>query len=197
MELALRSLQVQQDHDPASPAIPKIAGLILIATAARPRGNLPAIAWWEYVNLVIAVALHRVLRLIPRTRKPISWHIQWFGKRSLIKYLIQQHTQFAYDCLAITGAKATIQTSRYAHAALNQALRQGYNRNADLPQIDIPCLAIAGEQDRHITAAATAETANLLPNCEFICYPHTAHLLPWEISEQILNDIDQWYKRHW
>lgn len=194
MELALRSLQ---NHDAKSSPIPKIAGLILIATAARPRGNLPAIAWWEYVNLAITVSLHRLLRLIPRGDKPISWHIEWFGKRSLIKYLIQQHTQFAYDRLAIEGAKATIQTSRYAHAALNQALRQGYNRNADLPQLDIPCLAIAGEQDRQITAAATAETAKLLPNCEFICYPDTAHLLPWEISDRLLSDIDQWYKRRY
>jgi pimeloyl-ACP methyl ester carboxylesterase len=76
--------------------------------------------------------------------------------------------------------------------ALAQALKQRYDRNQDLAKIQIPCLAIAAAQDRHITSAATAETAKLLPNCEFICYPDTAHLLPWEIGDRLLADIDTW-----
>jgi pimeloyl-ACP methyl ester carboxylesterase len=57
-------------------------------------------------------------------------------------------------------------------------------------------LAIAAEQDRHITATSTAETAKLLPDCEFICYANTAHLLPWEIGDRLLEDIDTWCNRH-
>jgi pimeloyl-ACP methyl ester carboxylesterase len=117
-------------------------------------------------------------------------------KRSLIKYLIQQHTQGAYDQISHTGAKAYLQTSRYAQQALTQALRLGYDRTGDLAKIQIPCLVIAAEQDRHITAASTVETAKLLPNCEFISYPNTAHLLPWEIGDRLLADIDAWCDRH-
>ncbi len=190
IELALRIFEAQNLRSVNNPS-PKIIGLILIATAAKPRSSLPKIAWWEYLNLAIAVILHLLLsKIAPKTR----WHIDWFGKRSLIKYLIQQHTQTAYDQISTTGAKAYLQTSRYAQIALIQALRQGYDRTADLAKIQIPCLAIAAEQDRHITAAATAETAKLLPNCEFICYPNTAHLLPWEIGDRLLADIDAWCK---
>ena len=187
MELALRAAE-QQNLTPNN-VTPKIVGLILIATAAKPRSGLPKIAWWEYANLVIAVALHWV---VPKQR----WHIEWFGKRSLIRYLIQQHTQEAYDQISHTGARAYLQTSRYAQRALMQALRQGYDRTGDLDKIQVPCLAIAAEQDRHITAASTLETAKLLPNCEFISYPNTAHLLPWEIGDRLLADIDSWCDRH-
>lgn len=134
------------------------------------------------------MALHWV---VPKQR----WHIEQFGKRSLIKYLIQQHTQVAYDQISHTGARAYLQTSRYAQAALTQALKQGYDRTHDLAKIEIPCLAIAATEDRHITAASTAETAKLLPNCEFICYPNTAHLLPWEIGDLLLADINSWCDR--
>ena len=198
IELALRSLEIQGEiqgtqslNNPnANNSYPKIAGLILIATAAKPRSSLPKIAWWEYVNLVIAVLLHLLLSKISAKSR---WHIDWFGKRSLIKYLIQQHTQTAYDRITTTGAKAYLQTSRYAQLALMQALRQGYDRTQDLAKITIPCLAIAAECDRHITTASTAETAKLLPDCEFICYPKTSHLLPWEIGDRLLADIEAWY----
>ncbi|WP_103666806.1 alpha/beta fold hydrolase [Pseudanabaena sp. BC1403] len=187
MELALRAAEQQNlTHNNVTP---KIAGLILIATAAKPRSGLPKIAWWEYANLVIAVALHWIA---PKQR----WHIEWLGKRSLIRYLIQQHTQEAYDQISHTGARAYLQTSRYAQRALMQALRQGYDRTGDLDKIQVPCLAIAAEQDRHITAASTLETAKLLPNCEYISYPNTAHLLPWEIGDRLLADIDSWCDRH-
>ncbi len=187
IELALRA--AEQQNLSQNNLIPKITGLILIATAAKPRSSLPKVAWWEYANLVIAVALHWI---VPKQR----WHIEWFGKRSLIKYLIQQHTQGAYDQISHTGARAYLQTSRYAQEALMQALRLGYDRTGDLAEIQIPCLAIAAEQDRHITAASTLETAKLLPNCEFISYPNTAHLLPWEIGDRLLADIDAWCDRH-
>ncbi len=187
IELALRAAERQNASQ--NNLAPKIVGLILIATAAKPRSSLPNVAWWEYANLAIAVALHWI---VPKQR----WHIEWFGKRSLIKYLIQQHTQVAYDQISHIGARAYLQTSRYAQQALTQALRQGYDRTGDLAKIQIPCLAIAAEQDRHITAASTLETAKLLPNCEFISYPNTAHLLPWEIGDRLLADIDAWCDRH-
>jgi pimeloyl-ACP methyl ester carboxylesterase len=192
MELQNLASKDLASKDLAPNLTPKIAGLVLIATAAKPRSSLPVIPWWEYANLAIAVILHLIFKKIsPKAR----WHIEWFGKRSLIKYLIQQHTLAAYDQIATTGAAAYLQTSRQAQMALMQALRQGYDRTQDLAKIEIPCLAIAAAQDRHITAASTAETAKLLPNCELICYPDTAHLLPWEIGDHLLADIDAWCDR--
>ncbi len=191
IELALRYGALSKDAaicPPPNP--PKIVGLILIATAAKPRSDLPQIHWWEYTNLAIAIFLHWLLSKIFSPTP--TWHIQWFGKHSLIKYLIQQHTLFAYDCITNIGSRAFFQTSRYAHRALSKAIQQGYDRTAELSKITVPCLAIAADSDRHITPASTIETANLLPNCQLICYPHTAHLLPWEISDRLLADIDQW-----
>jgi len=197
MELALKAVEAQRLQGessnaialPNSPNLPNIVGLILIATAAKPRSSLPRIPIWQYVNLLIAVALHR---LLPRAFLNQNWHINWFGKHSLIKYLVQQHTQTVYDQISTTGAKAYLQTSQYAQQALSQALKQGYDRTRDLSNIKIPCLMLAATGDRHITAAASAETANLLEDCEFICYADTAHLLPWEIGDQLLADIDRW-----
>jgi pimeloyl-ACP methyl ester carboxylesterase len=54
---------------------------------------------------------------------------------------------------------------------------------------------LAGEQDRHITAAASQETARYLPHSDWIIYDQVAHLFPWEIPEQVLADIDQWLAR--
>lgn len=190
IELALRMIELRNSSgENPKQAIPKIVGLVLIATAAKPYSSLPKVAWWEYMNLAIAVALHWI---VPRYHRCVSW----FGKRSLIKYLIQQHSPSAYARISRDGARAYLQTSGYAQRALMQALRQGYDRTGDLAKIHIPCLAIAAEQDRHITAASTAETAKLLPHCEFICYPNTAHLLPWEISDRLMADIDAWCDRH-
>ncbi|OIP68779.1 MAG: alpha/beta hydrolase [Oscillatoriales cyanobacterium CG2_30_44_21] len=191
MELALMAIADRRLEGDRGEKIvlPNIVGLVLIATAAKPRSNLPKISIWEYANLLIAVGLHR---LLPKFLAKQGWHINWFGRHSLIKYLIQQHIATAYDRISTTGAKAYLQTSRYAQQALLQALRQGYDRTIDLSKIKIPCLMLAAEGDRHITTAASVETANLLADCEFISYLDTAHLLPWEIGDRLLTDIDRW-----
>jgi pimeloyl-ACP methyl ester carboxylesterase len=172
MELALRLPQ-------------RVTGLILVATAARPRGNHPPISWQD--NLYTGVA--GILNCI----KP-SWHwnIETFGKRSLFRYLIQQHTPTAYKYLAQAAVPAYLQTSGAATRALYTALRLGYNRLADLEKIDCPSLVLAGAQDRHITSESSLETAQHLKNSQWECYPNTAHLFPWEIPQQVLRDIDLW-----
>jgi pimeloyl-ACP methyl ester carboxylesterase len=179
IELALRFNELDPD---------KIIGLILIAGAANPRSNHPAVPWWQVVNTGLAVLVHR---LLPSTNLAKA-----IGKRSLLQYLIQQHTTFAYDRISREGASAYLQTSKYATRALFDAMRQGYDRRHDLAQIRVPCLAIAGECDRHITAASSHETAMLLPNSTWICYPQVAHLLPWEIPVQLLADIDIWLEKN-
>jgi pimeloyl-ACP methyl ester carboxylesterase len=175
MELALRSPQ-------------KIAGLILIASAARPRGSHPSTPWWESVNIVLAVICDRLFSTWAVGRK-LS---KWLGKRSLLKYLIQQHTDFAYQQVSHQGTSAALHTSKFATQALRAAMQKSYDLRAELPRIQIPCLVMAGECDRHITATSSHETADLLPNSTWICYPATAHLFPWEIPDQLLADCDRW-----
>ncbi len=179
IELALKLNEIDPD---------KIIGLILIASAANPRSDHPAVPWWQVVNTGLAVLAHR---LLPSTNLAKA-----LGKRSLLQYLIQQHTTFAYDRIANEGASAYLRTSKYATKALFDAMRQGYDRRDDLEKIRVPCLAIAGECDRHITAASSHETAMLLPNSTWICYPQVAHLLPWEIPVQLLADIDMWLEQN-
>jgi proline iminopeptidase len=163
----------------------RVSGLILVATAARPRGNHPPISWEDNFYTGLASILNRL-------QPGWQWNIETFGKRSLYRYLIQQHTPAAYQYLAYEALAAYLQTSAAATAALNTALRSGYNRLSDLQQVRCPCLVLAGDSDRHITAESSRETAQHLQNCQFHCYPNTAHLFPWEIPDQVLTDIDRW-----
>ncbi|MCL6433530.1 MAG: alpha/beta hydrolase [Leptolyngbyaceae cyanobacterium HOT.MB2.61] len=176
LELALRRLE-------------RVSGLILVATAARPRGNHPPVTWQDNLYTGLASILNRL--------KPgWQWNIDTFGQRSLYRYLIQQHTPETYLYLAREAMDAYLQTSQQATQALHAALNQRYNRLADLSQIQCPCLVLAGGGDRHITPASSQETAEHLPNAEWRCYPNTAHLFPWEIPDQVLRDIHDWIDRH-
>jgi pimeloyl-ACP methyl ester carboxylesterase len=169
----------------------RVSGLILVATAARPRGNHPPVTWQD--NLYTGIA--SILNLI----KPAwQWNIDTFGKRSLYRYLVQQHTPSVYQHLATEGVSAYLQTSKFAHRALwnAQVQRVRYDRLSDLAQIQCPALMLAGESDRHITTQSSQETARHLHNCEMRLYKHTAHLFPWEVSGQTLQDIDFWLEKN-
>lgn len=163
----------------------RVSGLILIATAARPRGSHPPVSWQD--NLYTGVA--SILNVL---HPSWDWNIDTFGKRSLFRYLIQQHTPTAYNYIAKYAVPAYLQTSSPAQRALSTALKAGYNRLADLQQIQCPSLVLAGAGDRHITPESSFETAQHLQNCQWQCYPNTGHLFPWEIPHQVLSDVDNW-----
>jgi pimeloyl-ACP methyl ester carboxylesterase len=167
----------------------RISGLVLIATAARPRGSHPPISWQDNVYTGIASIANRIQPGAP-------WHIEMWGRRSLYRYLLQQHTANAYQRLANEGLTAYLQTSTAASRALHRAMKERYNRLPELVQIQIPCLMLAGVADRHITAASSQETSEHLPDCQWHCYPNVAHLFPWEIPDQMLQDIDRWITAH-
>jgi proline iminopeptidase len=176
LELALRSPE-------------RVSGLILVATAARPKGSHPAIAWQDNAYTGIASILNWF-------HPGWQWNIDTFGRRSLYRYLLQQHTPAAYHYLAKDALPAYLQTSNRATQALSMALQGGYNRLADLSTIQCPCLVLAGADDRHITAASSLETAQALPDAEYHCYPNAAHLFPWEIPALVQADIDRWLAQH-
>lgn len=167
----------------------RIGGLILVATAAKPRSNHPAVTWADLLYTGLASASNW---LQPGKR----WHRELFGKRSLYRYLLQQHTETSYRYLARWGISAYLQTSNAARQALSDALQSGYDRLADVSQVQCPTLVLAGECDRHITASSSYETAEQLPHSCWRCYPETAHLFPWEIPQQVLTDIDAWFDTH-
>jgi hypothetical protein len=99
-------------------------GMVLIAAAAKPRSSHPAVAWHEVVNTGLAVLLSWVF---PTWQFP-----KQLGRRSLLNYLIQTHSDRTYAYIAKYGATAFWQTSRQAMMQLSQALRQGYDRTAQL-----------------------------------------------------------------
>lgn len=167
----------------------RVSGLILVATSARPWGDHPSISLQDNIYTGIAAILNRL-------RPGWQWNIDTFGKRSLFRHLVQTHTPATYEYLANEAMYAYLKTSRAATRSLSLALQQGYNRLSDLDKIQCPCLVLAGEQDRHITAASSREMVQSLQNCESHYYPNTAHLLPWEIPDQILADIDRWLAKH-
>jgi pimeloyl-ACP methyl ester carboxylesterase len=187
MELALRRPDVVQ-------------GLVLVGTAARPAGSHPPITWQDNLLTGIAGALNWLFFAAKFTSHP-AWKpalkpIQAIGQQSLFRYLIRQHTPLAYQYLAQQGAPAFLRTSRYAEAALFQAIRAGYNRLPDIRALRIPALVLCGECDRHITAESSLETARALKHAQTHCYPDTAHLFPWEIPDQMNADISQWLSEH-
>ncbi|GAP95615.1 alpha/beta fold hydrolase [Leptolyngbya sp. NIES-2104] len=167
----------------------KVSGLILIGTSARPWGDHPKISVQDNLYTGIAALLNII--------KPgWKWNIETFGKRSLFRHLIQQHTPETYRYIASDAVYAFLNTSPAANRALTAALRQGAYRVQDLEKITCPVLMLAGEHDRHINASSSVHTAEQLTNCECKVYPKTAHLLPWEIPNQMLADVDEWLDRH-
>ncbi len=179
MELALKLSQSQSS---------RVKGIILIATAACPRSNHPATDWSD--DLLTGIA-----GLINAAAPGAQWNIDAFGKRSLFRYLVQQQTPATYRYLAQYALPAYLKTSRWAHQALGNALKAGYNRLDALPGIAYPCLMLVGEGDRHITPKSSLETAEHLPNCTTKVYSNVAHLFPWEIPQQVTTDIQQWLAR--
>jgi pimeloyl-ACP methyl ester carboxylesterase len=167
----------------------RVSALMLIAAAARPWGNHPPTGWPDEVMTGLASLVNWVN---PGGR----WGIELLGKRSLYRYLIQQHTPEAYRFLAKEALPAYWQTSAYARRALGRALRSGYNRLPDLARIQCPTLVLAAESDRHITAASSLETAKRLPQCDWRVYPNVAHLFPWEIGDRVQADLVQWIAAH-
>lgn len=166
----------------------RIGGLILVATAARPRSTHPPVTWRDNLYTAIAGLINGV---IPGW----TWNIKTFGVRSLFRYLICRHTPIAYQYLAREALPAYLQTSRHATAALNRAIASGYSRLNELSLIDCPCLMLSGECDVHITAASSQETAHHLQCSDYICYPNTAHLFPWENPKQVQEDVFAWLQR--
>ncbi|WP_257236574.1 alpha/beta fold hydrolase, partial [Nostoc sp. 'Peltigera malacea cyanobiont' DB3992] len=77
----------------------RITGLILVATAAKPRGSHPPITWQD--NLYTGVA-----GLLNYIKPSWQWNIETFGKRSLFRYLIQQHTSTTYNYIATEAVPA-------------------------------------------------------------------------------------------
>ncbi len=163
----------------------RFSGLILIASAAHPRSSHPAVSWKDLLFTGIA-------GIVNYLKPGWQWNINTFGKRSLFRYLVENQTPEAYHYLAKEGLPAYLKTSAAANRALSQAIGKGYNRQSDLHQIEIPCLVLAGESDRHITLLSSQETAQNLQHCHWKSYPNTAHLFPWEIPDLVLSDIEQW-----
>lgn len=163
----------------------RVAGLILLATAAHPKGAHPAVSWQDNATTAIAALANQVWVGAP-------WLIETFGKRSLFRYLVQQHTPQVYHRLATEAVEAYLNTSPHATEALQTALRQGYNNLSAIQSITSPVLMLAAENDVHITAASSLETAKQLQQSQTRCYAEAAHLFPWEISDQVLQDIEKW-----
>ena len=163
----------------------RFKGMILVATAAHPLSSHPRETWQDLLFTAVG-------GIVNYFKPAWQWNIDTFCKRSLFRYLIQNHKPEAYRYLAQEGVPAYLQTSKVANNALSTAIRQGYNRLADLQEIDLPCLMLSGECDRHITAYASQKTAQHLKNCQYKNYPDVAHLFPWEIPDQVLTDIQEW-----
>ncbi|MGD1903473.1 MAG: alpha/beta fold hydrolase [Geitlerinemataceae cyanobacterium] len=166
----------------------RVNALALIATAARPRSDHPAIS-------PIALGMTAIAGLTSAI-VPAAGFLPAIAQRSLLRYLISQHTPTSYKNIGQYGVAAFQQTTTFAHQALNAAIRQRYDREADLGAIACPSLVVAAADDRHICATASRRTAERLPNCEWIYYENAAHLFPWEMPDRLRADLTSWLDRH-
>jgi pimeloyl-ACP methyl ester carboxylesterase len=132
----------------------RFSGMVLIATAAHPLSSHPRETWQDLLFTGIGGIINY---LAPAWQ----WNIDTFCKRSLFRYLIQNHMPEAYRYLAREAVPAYLQTSKVANNALFTAIRQGYNCLEDLHQIKIPCLMLSAECDRHIIPYASQKTADI------------------------------------
>ncbi len=163
----------------------RVKGLILVATSAEPWGDHPRTDWTDDVLTGFASLINWA---IPGW----SWNIETLGKRSLLRYLVQQHTPDTYRYLAQYAVPAFLQTSGQANRALQEALRSRYSCLADLGKIQCPGLMLVGEGDRHIAPASSLATAQALPQCQSKVYRNVAHLFPWEIPAIVTQDLQTW-----
>lgn len=60
-----------------------------------------------------------------------------------------------------------------------------------LPQIKVPVLWIAGENDSKFSSIAT-EAAALLPSSELAVAPQSGHRVPWESPEWLAEKLEKW-----
>ncbi len=167
----------------------RVSGLVLIATAARPWGNHPKVSLADNVFTGIAGILNIL-------RPGWQWNIDFFGSRSLFRYLVRQQTPEVYRYLGRESVYAYFKTSRQADRALNRAIEAGYNRVPDLKNLRCPALMLIGEHDRHIAPAASLETAKAIhqgefSSCEWSTF-EAAHLIPWECREALMARIERW-----
>jgi pimeloyl-ACP methyl ester carboxylesterase len=103
----------------------KVAGLVLIATAARPESKLPLPTAKELGLTVVAGLINALL-------PGWGWNIRTFGQHSILKYLLRRHTPEVYRHLAESATGAVLKTSPAAHRVshTSNALALCYQENA-------------------------------------------------------------------
>jgi len=183
LELALKLASNPRARQPYSATV---IGLTLIASSACPQGSHPPVPWWMDVTTALASLLNL---LLPGHSAVIA-----LGQNSLYRYLIARHTPKTYRYLARYAVSAYLRTSSQAHQALRESLRHPYNRLRDLSGLGIPTLVLAGCQDVHITPESSQRTAAALPQATWKQYEGVAHLFPWEIPEQVNQDLVAWWQ---
>lgn len=68
-----------------------------------------------------------------------------------------------------------------------------FNRRALLPDINIPCLLVAGDQDQNAPARTMEKMHQTIPDSDFHCLPDTGHLIPLERPEILSGLLKQFY----
>ena len=69
------------------------------------------------------------------------------------------------------------------------ALRDRPDAAADLPNIAVPTLVIAGAEDELIPGEVSASLAQTIPNASLVTIPHCGHLSPIEAPEAVASAI--------
>jgi proline iminopeptidase len=65
----------------------------------------------------------------------------------------------------------------------------------ELRTVDVPTLVLSGAHDRTTPAASAHELASILPRCEEVVLPQSAHMLPYEEPEAFLAALTAFLTR--
>jgi pimeloyl-ACP methyl ester carboxylesterase len=75
-----------------------------------------------------------------------------------------------------------------------KAMRDRSDSTAFLPQIAVPTLVIAGEQDVISTAAESQTIANAIPGAGFVVIPGAGHLTPMENPSAVAQALGEFFE---
>ena len=88
----------------------------------------------------------------------------------------------AEDASAATHAAAAALMARVPEAAYRAALSAivAFDRRAQLADIRVPTLALAGQYDKNAAPSVMEKMAARIPGCEYLCLPDAGHLANME-----------------
>jgi sigma-B regulation protein RsbQ len=71
---------------------------------------------------------------------------------------------------------------------------QGFNRQAELSALTMPCIVVCGDRDRHVPLRNHLATQQAIPRCRLQVYFDVGHVPFVETPEACASDIERFLR---